>query len=583
MAARKNTKFTIGETELKALVRFEDGVFIPTGAYENIEVLISGPIEIRFEDLKIAVERIAESNFSSGDLWKTWLGWLDDELCLWDESLFHINESADIDIPGISSDLDQFANIWTSIEDKILDDCDSYTWNDILKDINKAIRNRGKSALDREYDSNEEAIYIENLNTEKALEQATEEQLFLFKVFVEKGAKAKRKQALYAVAYGCYGGNRAFECDWKRSEEALLTLMEIGDNNPFLANTLGYIYYYGRTNNGEPLYDKAFKYFSIGAAGGVYESRYKLADMFKHGYSIPKNTRIENQIIEELYRETVKCIAEGIFDSKFADVALRKGCNLLDGDMDSFVSNKILLAYHHLLQADFAIKRRQECCDYYGDAKVFNSIQEAIQRCRAEGSKQFKDFGKHRYSLANTICDNLYYGRRLELKATPLANGSYSLSIRALKRADEDHDPKLFVTILEHDFCGMLPKLKATIMPDEDFSLSTENEPIIFDEIDGCSLISYGKEVACLSGKIRVANPSSSKEKTYRVACVCFNGSEFFYDYFCDDLSIKAGDDVLVGNPADPTKVRVVKITEKKEYELALPLRRYKKVLGKAE
>ena len=31
----------------------------------------------------------------------------------------------------------------------------------------------------------------------------------------------------------------------------------------FLANTLGYIYYYGRCNNGNPEYELAYKYASM--------------------------------------------------------------------------------------------------------------------------------------------------------------------------------------------------------------------------------------------------------------------------------------------------------------------------------
>ena len=55
---------------------------------------------------------------------------------------------------------------------------------------------------------------------------------------------------------------------------------------------IGYIYYYGRCWDGQPQYDEAFRYFSVGAAGGIYESRYKLADMFAKGYGVVQNKNI---------------------------------------------------------------------------------------------------------------------------------------------------------------------------------------------------------------------------------------------------------------------------------------------------
>ena len=53
------------------------------------------------------------------------------------------------------------------------------------------------------------------------------------------------------------------------------------------ASGLGYIYYYGRT--GEKDYDKAFKYYSKSASLGNPQSEYKVADMYRNGYAVPKD------------------------------------------------------------------------------------------------------------------------------------------------------------------------------------------------------------------------------------------------------------------------------------------------------
>jgi TPR repeat protein len=71
----------------------------------------------------------------------------------------------------------------------------------------------------------------------------------------------------------------------------MIRLFELTDN-PQYANTLGYIYYYGRCNNGVPEYDQAFYYFSYAAANGLYEGMYKLADLFWHGYGCKKAPKL---------------------------------------------------------------------------------------------------------------------------------------------------------------------------------------------------------------------------------------------------------------------------------------------------
>ena len=62
---------------------------------------------------------------------------------------------------------------------------------------------------------------------------------------------------------------------------------------------LGYIYYYGRT--GDPDYEKAFLHFEKSAEQGNLQSAYKVADMYKNGYYVPKDYAKYVQIIEELW------------------------------------------------------------------------------------------------------------------------------------------------------------------------------------------------------------------------------------------------------------------------------------------
>lgn len=121
-------------------------------------------------------------------------------------------------------------------------------------------------------------------------------ELTVYRRFIDDLIPKDNHTALRRKGYGCYGGGPAYECNWDIALECVTRLYEL-TGKPVYANTLGYIYYYGRCWNGEPKYDEAFRYFSVGAAGFYYESRYKLADMFVHSYGVPKNAKIAYTIV----------------------------------------------------------------------------------------------------------------------------------------------------------------------------------------------------------------------------------------------------------------------------------------------
>lgn len=73
---------------------------------------------------------------------------------------------------------------------------------------------------------------------------------------------------------------------------------------------LGYIWYYGRT--GERDYKKAFEYFSKMMDKGNLVATYKVADMYKNGYYVPKDMATYSKMIEELYPKVQNC--RNVFD-----------------------------------------------------------------------------------------------------------------------------------------------------------------------------------------------------------------------------------------------------------------------------
>lgn len=62
---------------------------------------------------------------------------------------------------------------------------------------------------------------------------------------------------------------------------------------------LGYIWYYGRTGCTD--YEKAFKYYSKAAGMGSLSSEIKIADMYKNGYFVEKNSDEYKRRIMALY------------------------------------------------------------------------------------------------------------------------------------------------------------------------------------------------------------------------------------------------------------------------------------------
>lgn len=470
-----------------------------------------------------------------------------------------------------------------------MDEIDNLLYDDV-SDFSKQIEElkfwRDQYSLPfekREYPEWVKSHYIKAFDKDNKLDGATDAELALFKRYVAELCETNNKAALYAKAYGCYGGNRAFECDWAASRDALLKLLEI-DDNPFLANTLGYIFYYGRCTGGEPEYEKAFKFFSVGAAGGVYESEYKLSDMFRHGYGVTKSEKIASNIIWQLYDENIKYIFDGDFDCKFADVALRAGNLFRDGvnceaDADS--------AYYYYLQAEFAIRMRMLEDDHYGDASVSAGIAKAIEEILPKTSYQKTRRTVRYISLENILRYRYRKHRRMELKIKQAKNGELLMKIRALPRGDEEYPPKLFITEPKAHFCGLIDGMTVKTKGFRKLYIGNrlfngETATITFDSVECDELFLYGNKIAeFVSDEYAVVYPKTGNKDKVRFVSVVFNEGGRSYDYICGIPDVKVGDTVKVRTDEGETDVKVVRVFEKTASETSLPISKYKSIIGK--
>lgn len=420
-------------------------------------------------------------------------------------------------------------------------------------------------------------MLLEKLETDTAMATASEDEVTLYRRFAEELAAEGNWYALRAVAYGCYGGNRAFKCDWERSRDCLLALFDIEDDDEHraaYADTLGYIYYYGRCNRGEPEYELAYKYFSYAAFFGIYEARYKVADMLKNGYGVPRSQTAAERIIFELYGENIKYIQNGEFGSKFADVALRMG-----GIYDNENNGEYYKALYYYTQAEFAIRMRMLHFDHYGDTKVCENITAALEGVKKRLGYRALKSGVYRslFFMDGELSD----GRKCDVFIKKQREMTYKITFVPHVRTGEKSERKMFITLPEIGVCGLLPKLTVTYRAYTPLDEALTDRVITVDERQGMTLLYDGAPVFEINGEIVIRNGGAVRSKMYRFVSVSF-GSPKLYDYLCDDPSVGVGDTVWVNAAGEEKQVTVCRVYEKKESELSFPIRVYKSVLRKS-
>ena len=465
---------------------------------------------------------------------------------------------------------DKIADIIAWFNDIFEYECDEFykELDENISMLENYLEDEDKPIEERRYDDGEKTHFISSMDNDEKMKKASTRELEIYRKFVGELCEKDNITALRCLGYGCYGGNAAYECDWEKSLNCMLKLYDL-TGEPAYANTLGYIYYYGRCWNGEPHYEEAFKYFSIGAAGGYYESRYKLADMYIKGLYVKQNKDIAETILFELYNKNIELIKKGIFDCKFADIALRLG-----GYYNDLYDNKTL-AYRYYLQADFAIKRRLPY-ENYGDISVAENIRKELDKLTAEMPKRKKTAQIYLCHFLNNYLEKY---RKLQMKIKPLKNGNAKITIRIAPFKDEKYPPKMFLTETETGFCGMLENVNLTLKNSE--IKGNADEIIYFDRTDGEKFYFGDKLTAVIKGEYYFTSPKRETGKKYKFASVYFNDGGKRYDYILEIEGINIGDEVIVITDRGETVVTVADIAEKSESELALPIGKYKKIIGK--
>ena len=417
------------------------------------------------------------------------------------------------------------------------------------------------------------------------IDKQSEKTQQLFKKCLDALCDKKVPKAIQRRGYCYYCGTKIYPNDWVKARDAFLEYYQLtGDASA--ANTLGYIYYYGRCNGGVPEYEEAFKYFSIGHAYTYFESTYKLADMFAHGYGVVKDGETANHLYWSVYTQNLKRFIREDYECKFADAALRMGNCFRD---EIGARKDLETAYYYYLQADLAIRKRTQVANHYGDTVVFTGVQKALEGVR----KEYTDRGRtERFIYPGWTNWTLIKHRRCRLNIRELKDGILSLTASPMKRYDEDKAPLMLITIPKADYCELREKITVKTAKNSTYKIADGSSEIIFDHV----LFNRGKRITkfflyeefvgeICTEEYSFTAPAVKKVLSgdiYHFVSVCFEANGRCYDYLCDDKSVKVGDTVIVKGYDGDTAVKVVDVSDKYESQLGLPIERYKKIIGKA-
>ena len=281
----------------------------------------------------------------------------------------------------------------------------------------------------------------------------TEEELSEARALIFEYADKGFVYAIQAMAYASYGGSRLMDCDWERSRSALERLMALGDavsdmDKCIYANSLGAIYYYGRTTNGVPDYERAFAAFSLAAAGGIYDAMCKLSDMYAKGQGVPKNTQAATNLVRLVYEQCDQRIRHGDFRSDFADAAVRMGKLAQEG----YLSND---PYYYFTLADYAIRKR---LPYHqrGDGAVYKGIQKELARIRE--TRPLRTRSELTYDNFPPIVDELF--RKYSCEVTVKKHKSnLKITVRRLPRPGQTAPKQIFECSPDDGYCALISEV----------------------------------------------------------------------------------------------------------------------------
>ena len=484
-------KIEFSTARMRQIARYEATFkdIIDNSSVNEYEMVFPEVYRFTLDDLYHAILGIKEADPTIGEFERYWF-----------DPIYTLSDAFDLDracgysddfddtpeylkgYPGlIVSDSRLFSDLWEELDiirglydgEKLLSDVLSF--DAIISDFKRYFDNKGKPVEEMVFSTDEIKSYIAFFENDKFVKEAGEPQLALARKFIEELCGQDDELALRVKGYACYGGNRLYPCDWNISREYMHRLFDKNDD-PNYANTLGYIYYYGRCNGGVPEYDKAFRYFSFAAANGLYEGMYKLADMYRQGYGCKESQRTARTLYGMVYADSIKKFLKGD-DANFADAALRMGHVYADG---VFEKADIIAAYHYYLQAEYAAKIRAAKDDFFGYKTVYNNAHEALERTRARLPEDYLA-GYLDYEMPYLFGVLAEDNHKCELTKIFNAGGHTDLLAKRIPTQSVPEPEDVLVTIERLSLCLRTDMLSYTIDDDAEIFFKDDADLVRFD------------------------------------------------------------------------------------------------------
>ena len=250
--------------------------------------------------------------------------------------------------------------------------------DDIISRVNVYEYNQTRPRDKWVYSSSEKKHIIAGYENPSSLKGAGEKALEKYREFVEDLYNEGEPLAMKTLAWGYFEGNPAFEKNLELAKHYLEEYYaKTGD--PYAANALGYICYYGFANGNVPEYKDAFSYFTYAAMAGIDEAGYRASDMLLAGKGTVKNIDMALNIIVDGYRDSFNDFCAGNFENKLPEYALRMGNACRD---DLIYGMNLRDAYKFYLEAEYAVGKRKELGKHPGDESVAGKVGFELDRIR---------------------------------------------------------------------------------------------------------------------------------------------------------------------------------------------------------
>lgn len=583
----------VPKDKMQSFFRFE----VPFSSLCNVidlnDVILSNPVNITYEDILNALQTMQMNHTGILTINEEWLNpllSLGGQIGLND--LLGTEKMADVDfehaymlIPFtrestlcyVFAALQSQSEMITNGQDEVQN---IQEWIDMLENV---LFNEKHPMDEWHLTDIQKMSFVINLYDQDMVDISDDQTKELFHLCLEEECSASVLMAWRVKAYCLFGGNSVYEADWGLCADILTSLCE-EDGNAVDANMLGIILYRGLIEDEDPDYDNAYRYFTIGAFNGVYESMCYCADMLVNGQGTIVNLNAAARLVERAYAAGKEMLTNGNAVCSFAEAALRMGDYARYG---IGVQADGMLAYSYYLEAFNAMSLRMQIDQKYGDSELYDHVKERVTECeKALGDKvTHRLYKTEKPFFIDRILRN---GHELQMRMIEKNHHTYLV----FDRVQNEQDGFILVTIEELSYSRLVRETSIRVNGIKKCSLrlnkTVKIDQVACDNENGETIFMYhGRTVGKISCRsftyMDERRPDWRNEPLIHFAAVSFLRERKEYDFICDIGGLKKGDHVIVETRYGQEEAVFLRKYEARMSEMPLEADRYKRVLRKKD